>query len=44
MMTAFQEKAGRRAGAGKQARLGDIEKLLGGGGGGGGGQENEGVK
>ena len=28
MMTAFQEKAGKRAGAGKQARLGDIEKLL----------------
>lgn len=31
MMTAFQEKAGKRAGAGKQARLGDIERLLGGG-------------
>lgn len=29
MMTAFQEKASKRAGAGKQARLGDIEKLLG---------------
>lgn len=29
MMTAFQEKAGKRAGAGKQARLGEIEKLLG---------------
>ncbi|KAL8696081.1 MAG: hypothetical protein Q9201_007834 [Fulgogasparrea decipioides] len=28
MMTAFQEKASKRAGAGKQARLGDIEKLL----------------
>ncbi|KAL8937424.1 MAG: hypothetical protein Q9216_004435, partial [Gyalolechia sp. 2 TL-2023] len=33
MMTAFQEKAGKRAGGGKQARLGDIERLLGGGGG-----------
>lgn len=29
MMTAFQEKASKRAGAGKQARLGEIEKLLG---------------
>ncbi|KAL8839507.1 MAG: hypothetical protein Q9170_001730 [Blastenia crenularia] len=29
MMTAFQEKASKRAGGGKQARLGDIEKLLG---------------
>ena len=29
MMTAFQEKASKRAGAGKQARLGDIERLLG---------------
>lgn len=28
MMTAFQEKTGKRMGAGKQARLGDIEKLL----------------
>ncbi|KAL8782498.1 MAG: hypothetical protein Q9213_005337 [Squamulea squamosa] len=29
MMTAFQEKANKREGAKKQARLGDIEKLLG---------------
>ncbi|KAL9031140.1 MAG: hypothetical protein Q9196_000816 [Gyalolechia fulgens] len=41
MMTAFQEKAGKRAGGGKQARLGDIERLLGGGGGDGGQESSE---
>lgn len=34
MMTAFQEKGGKRAGGGKTTRLGDIERLLRQGGGG----------